>query len=37
MSIRLGYPLSYPEASRALTLKGAELIAMPISFSTWAR
>ena len=26
----------YPEASRALTLKGAELIAMPISFSTYA-
>ncbi|MCW5644186.1 MAG: carbon-nitrogen hydrolase family protein [Rhodoferax sp.] len=26
----------YPEASRALALKGAELIAMPISFSTYA-
>jgi predicted amidohydrolase len=26
----------YPEASRVLALKGAELIAMPISFSTYA-
>jgi N-carbamoylputrescine amidase len=26
----------YPEASRSLALKGAELIAMPISFSTYA-
>lgn len=26
----------YPEASRALALKGAEIIAMPISFSTYS-
>jgi predicted amidohydrolase len=38
--VRLGVQICndrlYPEASRVLAVKGAELIAMPISFSTYA-